>query len=342
VSASPKGRAVRLLVALTAALAACSSEPRQPAPEPAPEPPPQRDPRVVEASGPALPVISGLAQDPPGGFSPAILLPAVPAEDAEIARAGALSIKKSHVCDRFLDSDPTSARKMIDVLVLDALIAQEATRYGIAVDAQRVQALADADKKQLEKELAGRITLAQYLERERAMTEAEYRRWLVLNLARKLYREYVARYSALLQDRVQVRYLVSDDKSVVEDARKRAVAGADFASLAIRWSEDDLRSDGGLLPPFGRGFAHPVAGVAFQLEPGQVSEPVAYERKGAVKWYLVYCLRKIPRRNVTFAEVHAELDRAIEEQPMTPFEFDAFYLQLRAAREKLPSEPNRR
>ena len=234
----------------------------------------------------------------------------------------------------------------MDVLVLDALIAQEALRYAISVDPAKVTLLADREQQQLseqvQKDFAGRVTFAQYLERQLAMTPAEYRRWLVLNLARKLYREYVARYTALLLDRVQVRYLVSSDQKVVLDAKQRAQAGADFASLCTRWSEDDLRQEGGLLPPFARGFQHPVAKAAFELEPGQVSAPLAYEREGAVTWYLVYCMKRMPARQIGFAAARAELDLAIDSQPMSPFEFDAFYLQLRSAAEKLPSSAKER
>lgn len=304
--------------------------------------PPERDPRALDATASRAP--AGLAprtaQDD-SALTPAILLPAVPSDDGVVASAGAFAIRKAHVFDRLLDSDPKRARELVDVLVLDALVAQEAARHGITVDRAKVEKLADEQQRQLsdqvQKDFAGSVSFAQYLERQFAMTQAEYRHWLVLNLARKLYREYVARYTALLSERVQVRYLVASDKSVVVEAKQRAEAGADFASLCTRWSEDALRQDGGLLPPFARGFQHPVAKAAFELEPGQVSSPLAIERDGATKWYLVYCMKRLPAREATFAAARAELDAAIEAQPMSKFEFDAFYLQLRAAAEKLPS-----
>ena len=287
------------------------------------------------------------AQDPapatrptPPDLSPAILVPAAQT-DGVIARAGPVELTKAHVYDRLLESDPRNARRLIDLMVLDALIAEQAKRHQIRVDPAQIEVLAAAEEKQLrtqvEKELAGRMTFAEYLGRQLGMTEDEYRRWLVLNLARKVYREYVARYLATVEDRVQVRYLVTSDAAVAADCSKRARVGADFASLALKFGEDESRQDGGLLPPFGKGFRHPVAGAAFQLQPGQVSDPVLIEQGGGRRWYVVYCLKRMPGRQVGFAEVRAELDREMTARPMTPFEFDAFYLQLRGAAEKLPS-----
>ena len=330
-----------------ALLAACAGGPDRPPPPPQRTHDPLQDPRTLEAMAGSLATRVALpALDPASELPPSILLPKVPAEDFEIARAGDLSIRKSHVCDRFLDSEPGRARDLIDCLVLDALVAQEAIKHGIRVDPARVQTLADAEQKIVadaaKAELGERMSFADYVERTFAMTIAEYRSWLTLKHARALYREYVARYRAMLQDRVQVRCLVCSDKTVAEEATRRARAGADFASLVARWSEDDLRKTGGLLPPFPRGFSHPAQQIAFTLEPGQVSDPIAYERHGAVKFYVVYCLKKLPRREASFADVRAELDRAIDEQPMTRIEFNAFYLELRGGAEKLPSEAGRR
>ena len=306
---------------------------------------PQGSPAPAEATLRKLAADAASLQDM-AGLSPAILLPGTAVNDDIVASAGSLAIRKSHVFDRYLDSDPTRARKLVDELVLDALVAQEAHKHGISVDPLKVRAMADREERQLadqvQKDLAGKVSLAQYVERQLSMSLDEYRRWRVLTLGRKFYREYVIRYLGLLQDRVQVRYLVTSDKSIVEEARKRALAGADFASLCTRWSEDDLRLDGGLLPPFAQGFQHPIAKAAFALEPGQVSEPLAYERDGAVKWFLVYCLKRLPGRQVAFAATRAEIDLAIEAQPLSEFEINAYYVQARSTAEKLPSVESRR
>jgi hypothetical protein len=51
--------------------------------------------------------------------------------------------------------------------------------------------------------------------------------------------------------------------------------GADFATLAKKWSEDPSATSGGELPWFGKGRMIPVfEEAAFKLNPGQVSEPL--------------------------------------------------------------------
>ena len=54
--------------------------------------------------------------------------------------------------------------------------------------------------------------------------------------------------------------------------------GADFASLAKKWSEDPSAANGGELPWFGKGRMVPAfEEAAFKLNPGQISEPLKTE-----------------------------------------------------------------
>src|SRR5690606_5434056 len=106
--------------------------------------------------------------------------------------------------------------------------------------------------------------------------------------------------------------------------------------LALRWSEDATRRDGGLLPPFGRGFRHAIAEIAFALEPGQVSLPFQALHGEEQRWFVVYCLARMPGREVPFAEVRDEIDRELEQRPLSELETNAYTLRWRGGLEAAP------
>jgi parvulin-like peptidyl-prolyl isomerase len=328
-----------LALALLCASCAAPGEPPSLAAAPAdatmpPAPPAVERPAMGSIRIPDEPVAAD-----EGDLPPSILLPKPQATDDEVARVAGLSIHKRHVFDRMLETSPQQARDLVDNLILDVLVAARAERYGLRVDSRRIAARLEQDEQQLRKQVAaewsGQLSLDEYVLRQFDMDLAEYRRWNQLNLARKFYREYVIRYEALLQDRVQVRYMVSSDRATLEGVAKQVREGASFAGLALRHSEDETRKDGGLLPPFGAGMKHPIAATAMELEPGKLSEIIAAEQDGQTRYYLVYCLKRIPGRRVAFADVRAEIDADIEARPLTRFDFNAFYLATRGEAETL-------
>jgi parvulin-like peptidyl-prolyl isomerase len=149
----------------------------------------------------------------------------------------------------------------------------------------------------------------------------------------------VIRYLALREDRAQVRFLVHKDKKVAQEVVDKVRAGADFATLALRWSEDSTRRDGGLLPAFGRGLQHPVVGVAFTLKKGQVSDPFEAPFGEGQRWFVVYCLEQLPGRALPFAEVSAEIDKDLVENPLSQLEISAYTLRWRTQRPDPKSPP---
>lgn len=328
-------------MALVAGIAACgatrppAADAEKPVPTPAPAggareriPTPRAD-APVELSRRPVRIPYGL-----DGLGPEILLPAEDSRDEEVARAGNRVLYKRHVYDRFLEEKPAYVRQLVEQMQLDVLVAREARRLGVTLNPETVAARIQEEERtlreQVARELGERMGFGEYLQRNFGMDEAEFRRWLRLVLARRMYRDYVLRFLALREDRVQVRYIVHSDRGLLEDIARRVRAGADFATLAVRHSQDDVTGPrGGLLPPFGRSFRHPVTEVAFRLEPGQLSEVFADGSSGVERYYLVYCLRKLPGRDVDFASVRAELDRAIRERPLDAADLEAAYGRLR-------------
>ena len=277
----------------------------------------------------------------PDGLGPEVLLPREDSRDPEVARVGDLVLRQSDAFARLLSADPKLALSAVDLLVFDVLVARHAEQFGIRLREARLAAQTAAEERalreQVEAELAG-VAFADYVWRVFGMREAEWRAALRLRTAQRLYQGYVLRYLALREDRVQVRFLVHQDRAVVSEVVAKVRAGADFATLAGRLSEDPTRREGGLLPAFGPGFQHPAAQRAFELEEGDVCEPFEAVWAGEPRWFAVYCLERTEGRDVPFDEVRQEIDDDLDVRPVTPLETTAYTMRWRR-RERADSGP---
>ncbi len=267
-----------------------------------------------------------------GQLDPSILLPKKPHSDDVVARVGEVELRKSHVFDRLVELNRRNARNLIDVLIMDAVVAAHAAEHGIIIDTKAIENLVTNEEELLRErvriEWGGRKTFEDYVLSQFDLGVDDYREFLKLELARERYRSYVIRFLALLEDRVEVRLLRNRDKKVVEDVARSVRDGADFATLAFRHSEDETRSDGGRMPPFSRTFEHPIAKIAFGLGEGEVSQPFQMELGGSEHWCLVYCLQRMPGRpGVTFDAVRDEITAGLKARALTPFEQKSFQLR---------------
>jgi parvulin-like peptidyl-prolyl isomerase len=104
--------------------------------------------------------------------------------------------------------------------------------------------------------------------------------------------------------------LTDDTKAVAaarvkaEEARRRALAGEDFAELAKELSEGPAAANGGEMPPFTRQQTTPqFANAAFSLEPGGIS-PVVRTPYGL---HVIKVEEKLPARSLSFDEVSDDI-----------------------------------
>ena len=266
------------------------------------------------------------------GFGPEILLPRKDAKDDEVARVGDLVLRQSHAFTRLLSANPNLALSAVDLLIFDVLVAHHAEQFGVRVSEARVLELAASEERELRRqvkaELAG-VSFADYVWRLFGMREQDWQSALRLRTAQRLYQGYVLRYLSLREDRVQVRFLVHKERKIAQEVVDKVRVGADFATLALRWSEDASRRDGGLLPAFGHGFQHPAATRAFDLKKGAVSEPFEAQWGGEQRWFVVYCLEHRPGRDLPFEAVRDEIDADLEGMPVTPLETSAYTMRWR-------------
>lgn len=328
-----------LLIGLAAgAFAGCASGPRA-VPVAATAPPTAATPELPAGPAPRLLPVRSPKADP--GLGPELLLPEATAQDAALAEVGDVTIRQSHAFARLLTANPKVALSAVDLLVFDVLVARHAQEHGIRVPVARVDELARDEeaalRKQVADELAGQMDFASYLWRAFGLEEADWRAALRLRSAQRLYQGYVLRYLALREDRAQVRFLVHADPAFCREVATKVRAGADFVTLASKHSEDPSRRDGGLLPPFARGFQHPVATAAFELRRGEVSEPFEASWGEGKRWFVVYCLDRMPGREVPFAAVADEIDAGLATTPISPLETSAYTLRWRGQLEGRPA-----
>ena len=95
-------------------------------------------------------------------------------------------------------------------------------------------------------------------------------------------------------------------KAKAEDVLKQAKAGADFAALAKKYSEDvDSAKNGGDLDYFGKGKMVPEFDqVVFAMEPGQISDLV----KTQFGFHIIKLVDKKPATTRTLAEVRQQIN----------------------------------
>ncbi|MCA8964606.1 MAG: peptidylprolyl isomerase [Planctomycetes bacterium] len=332
-------RSAQVVTALSMLAVACAGAPRV-APMPAAPAGGAAAPAVTESPPAAHPPVQLAPNVPPElhDLGPEILLPAQDSKDDEVARVGDLVLRKSHAFTRLSSAHPNLALTAIDLLVFDVLVARHAEQFGIRVDPRRVETIAQAEEQtirgQVGSEFGGELDFGSYVWRIFGMRLSDWQQTLRLRTAQRLYQGYVIRYLGLREDRVQVRFLSHKDEAVAREVAEKVRAGADFGTLALRWSEDGTRRDGGLLPPFGKGFQHPIAEVALTLKRGEVSEPFKGRLGDSDRWFVVYCLDRMPGRDVPFAAVQAEIDKDLADNPLTQIETAAYTLRWRSQLEK--------
>ena len=115
-------------------------------------------------------------------------------------------------------------------------------------------------------------------------------------------------------------------RASLEPVLKQVKAGADFADLAKKHSEDGSAQAGGDLNFFGPGQMVPeFEKVAFQLQPGQTSDIVETQ----FGYHIIKVTEKRPGRTVPFEEAKEQIEKFLKQQRQQE-KADALIQQLKA------------
>ncbi len=254
-----------------------------------------------------------------GEITPEVLIPRARPEASPTSEVGGMVMDKRVAFDRFREIHPRTVDYLLDLIEGDVMVAEQARKAAITIRSEEVADLTGRLENQIrervKREFRGTRSYEAYLQGLGWSDVKEHQRWLSLFATRMLFREFTRRYMALRQDRVRVRFIVQSDRRVLEDIAQRVRDGADFATLATRYSEDAAtRRNGGSLPEFTKDFDHPVTEVAFALTPGQISDVIAKDVAGESRYFVIYCLGRVPAQDVDFVSVRGEIYKAIQER----------------------------
>ncbi len=263
-----------------------------------------------------------------GWVDPEVL--AVPrGEDRVLLVCGGKKFFEHQAFDLLMEQDPRRGLQLLHAMA-DLALAREVARHeGVRVPLSEVDRLVRLGmKKDLERakrSFGPHATLEDFAALELGMSLEEYKAWVRKMASRQLLLSYTVVYTALREDRVQCRFMTLSSRKEALRLARSIREGADFQTLARKYSLDPTAVQGGRIPPFTREFEHPVAKAAFQLEEGQVSDPIPGRQGGKPVWFLVFLEKRIPGRKGTFRELEEEVRRRVRESPPAPEDFLAFF-----------------
>jgi len=111
--------------------------------------------------------------------------------------------------------------------------------------------------------------------------------------------------------KIIVRHILARTRAEAERARKRILAGEDFAKVAAEMSIHPSKSKGGLLPPFSRGTYQPeFERAAFALKVGELSDVVRTD----LGWHVIEKTAEEPARVKPLSEVAPKIRRILYER----------------------------
>ncbi|MBT9259610.1 MAG: peptidylprolyl isomerase [Clostridiales bacterium] len=211
---------------------------------------------------------------------------------------------------------------VLDRMVTDLLVRQEARKKGVTVSPQEVDRQIEEMAAQFPSEEAFHQALALY-----GYTEASLRRQLETNLLVKAilepqvevteedlkayFEERKDRYNQ--PEKVKVRHILVDDEKTAQEVREKLLQGEDFAQVAEAYSKDGgSAAQGGDLGWIVRGQMVPeFEEAAFSLPVGEISQPV----ESYYGWHIIQVEDRQEGREVSFEDVKEQVKQDyIDEQ----------------------------
>lgn len=197
---------------------------------------------------------------------------------------------------------------VLDNMIDDVLLAQEAARQGVSVS----DAELDAAMQQMIDASGGQTAYEQQLVAQ-GQTPDEARALQRLQMLYNKMRDKVIQPVGNTAEQVHARHILVDSQAAAEALLTQVQAGADFGQIAQQSSQDTLtKAAGGDLGWFPRGglpVSKEVEDAAFALQPGQVSGVV----QSAFGFHIVQVLARDPSRPVD-QDTLEKMQRAAMEQ----------------------------
>jgi len=186
----------------------------------------------------------------------------------------------------------TMRQQLLDSMIDDVLIAQEAAKQGVAVS----DAELDAAMQKMINDFGGQTAYEQWLSAQGLTPDEAHASQRTQMLNNKM-RDKVIQPIGNTAEQVHARHILVDSQAAAEALLTQIQAGADFGQIAQQSSQDTLtKAAGGDLGWFPRGVlvSKEVEDAAFALQPGQVSGVV----QSAFGFHIVQVLARDAARPV--------------------------------------------
>lgn len=150
-----------------------------------------------------------------------------------------------------------------------------------------------------------------YLQQQFGFTEEEFRALFATQLLRDKLQAVLAERVPTTEEQVHARHILVETEDEAKKVVERLNAGEDFAALAQELSKDDSnKDDGGDLGWFGRGVMVPeFETAAFSLEIGKISDPV----KTDFGYHILEVLEKDPNHPIDEATLEQRKSTALQD-----------------------------
>ncbi len=195
-------------------------------------------------------------------------------------------------------------RWVLDRMIEQVLIEQAAAQAGITVDDAEVEAAIQALKADL-----GEAAFEERL-RDEGMTLDEMRAELRREMIASKMASQIAAQIPTQTEHIHARHILVDTEEEARQLLDQIRAGADFAELARRYSQDaSTRDAGGDLGFFPRGIltSPEVEEAAFALQPGQISDVIRSE----LGYHIIQVVERDPAMEVSPENLRLLRDKAV-------------------------------
>jgi parvulin-like peptidyl-prolyl isomerase len=196
---------------------------------------------------------------------------------------------------------------ILDNLIDDALIAQEAAKQGVSVS----DADLNAAMQQLADSAGGQAAFEQTLTLS-GQTLDDARNLQRTQMLNNLMRDRVIASLGAQSDQIHARHILVDSAAAAEALLAQITAGADFGQVAQQSSQDTLtKASGGDLGWFPRGvlISKEVEDAAFNMQPGQISGVI----QSAFGFHLVQVLERDANRQPDADQLLKIQQQAVEQ-----------------------------
>jgi hypothetical protein len=302
-------------------------------------------PRLASTSQDAAEVAVAAPAKPepqPRSESSGAAQPTIPVEAAlrpsepVVARIGGEDVYVSELLANWMMVDSVGLRDLLENLVVERLVMQEARRLGLRVDEARVaeeytRALTELESGLREKQPG--VSLDEWIAKSLGLEPRRYREGLERDVRRRLHTQRVVRRFILGQEWADVRVLVLETREEAEAALTRLRAGEPFARVAAEVSIDPSGKRGGRIPPIVRN-ASALARLAFATPAGELGGPILE----AQRW-IVLETRELHAPLVGgWNEVGPQVEESLAARPVEELEFMLWKVEM-SANEPADFEP---